>query len=75
MINELRKINQKLIQEYQDDLSKLKTQLIIEKILEKDDCFFHIDIETAYSILKDLHISEENIKDVYKHLIDIRKGN
>lgn len=63
MIKELRKINQKLIFKYQTDKNKLNRQLLIFNILKNEDCFFKLDIETAYNLLKDLEI--ENYKECY----------
>lgn len=72
MLDKLKELNLKLINEYQSDENKLQIQLIIQKLLENKRCFFEMDIETAYSILKDLTIPEENIKEIYKSLVDIR---
>ena len=72
MIDKLRELNLKLINEYHSDEVKLKSQLLIQKILENNHCFFEMDIETAYSILRDLSIPDEYIKEVYKSLIDFK---
>lgn len=72
MIDKLRELNIRLINKYQNDEAKRQNQLLIQKILENNHCFFEMDIETAYSILKDLNIPEEDIKEVYKSLIDIK---
>lgn len=70
MIKKLRCLNKSLINKYQKDLELLKKQLLIEKILKDDECFFRIKIETAYSILKDLEIPSTDIDSVYMELID-----
>lgn len=70
MLETLRKINLTLIDK--DDLSQeeLEKQLLIRKILSDKDCFFKISMETAYSILKDLGIQKDKVKEVYSELID-----
>lgn len=50
------------------DKDKEKYQ-IIEEILANDNAFFEIDVDMAFSILRDLEIPEENLKNVYLHLI------
>ena len=66
MINELRIINNKLKEETPD-----KKYILIDKILKDDKCFFKMDIETSYAILRDLKIKEEDLQKVYEALIDI----
>lgn len=44
---------------------------LIKNILEYDKCFFEMDINTAYSILRDLQVKEKDIKTVYQALIRI----
>ncbi len=46
-----------------------KKYQLIEKILNKKDCFLKMDIEYAYSILRDLQIPENEIKMIYSELI------
>lgn len=70
MIKKLRSLNKSLINKYQNDLELLKKQLLIEKILKDDECFFRIKMETAYSILNDLDIPSNEIDSVYMELID-----
>ena len=60
---------QKLIKLNKNNDEELKKQLLIKKILEEKDCFLKISIEDAYSILRDLKISEEDLKKVYIELI------
>ena len=43
----------------------------IANILNNDKCFFEMDIETAYSILKDLKVTDEDLNKVYLELIKI----
>ena len=69
MINKLRKINDELIRKAVDTKEKKKYE-IIKKIMNDDNCFFKMDIEYAYSILRDLGIEEEKIRGIYMCLID-----
>ena len=72
MIEKLKDLNNKLITHYQNDEINLKKQLLIQKILNEKGCFFKMKIETAYSILKDLNIPEDDVKKIYLELIDIK---
>lgn len=47
----------------------------IANILKNDNCFFEMDIESAYSILKDLNVKESDINKVYLDLIKIENYN
>lgn len=67
MIEKLRIINNDLKKKTND-----KKYFLIEKILKDDKAFFKMDIETSFSILRDLEIKEENIKKVYEELIDAK---
>ncbi len=68
MLNKLRDINNKLINYYKDNNIEYEKQLKIKNILLDDTCFQNIKIEVAYSILRDLKISEEDLKVVYMQL-------
>ncbi len=69
MIEKLRDINEKLISLNKNNEKELKKQILIKKILKEKDCFLKMSIENAYSILRDLKISEENLKKVYLELV------
>ena len=69
MIKELKNINNKLIDLYQNNKEELNKQLLIKEILNEPNCFLKINIETAYKILKDLQIPDENLKIIYERLI------
>ena len=71
MVEKLRELNEKLINNYQDDSVNLEKQKLIKEILNEDKFIFKIDIETAYAILRDLTINEEDLEKVYSELIDI----
>ena len=71
MVEKLRELNEKLINNYQDDPVNLEKQKLIKEILNEDKFIFKIDIETAYAILRDLTIKEEDLEKVYSELIDI----
>lgn len=63
MLNKLRDNCEKLI------ATDKEKYLLIKNILEDDECFFKMDIETAYSILRDLKVEEKALKVVYAELI------
>lgn len=71
MVEKLRGLNEKLINNYQDDPVNLEKQKLIKEILNEDKFIFKIDIETAYATLRDLTIKEEDLEKVYSELIDI----
>lgn len=71
MIDKLRKINAKLLEKNLHNDEKEK-YLIIERILKNDKCFFQMNIEMAFAILRDLEISEDDLPKVYEDLIDIK---
>lgn len=71
MVDRLKELNEKLINNYQDDHVNLEKQKLIKEILNEDKFIFKIDIETAYQVLRDLTIKEENLEKVYTELIDI----
>ena len=69
MIEKLKIINDKLIEEYKNNPDELKKQQLIKKILKQKDPFINMNIEYAYSILKDLKIPNEQLKSIYVQLI------
>ena len=69
LIADLRLINERLIDINKNNPKELKKYLLIKEILKNDDCFLKMDIEYAYSILRDLKFSEEDLKKVYLKLI------
>lgn len=69
MIDKIRQINAALIKQYKDNQEELKKQNLIKKILEDKYCFLKMDIDTAFSLLKDLNIPDEYLKDIYLELI------
>lgn len=71
MVDRLKELNEKLINNYRDDPVNLEKQKLIKEILNEDKFIFKIDIETAYQVLRDLTIKEEDLEKVYSELIDI----
>lgn len=71
MLDKLKEINNLMIKTNSDNDKILRKHLLINKILEDKNCFLKMDIKYAYSILRDLQIKEENLKDVYCQLIDV----
>lgn len=47
---------------------------LISNILKNDNCFFEMSMEDAYSILRDLRVSEQDIKKVYLSLMSIENA-
>lgn len=70
MINKLKEINNKILENNLENAEVLKKHQIIKKILDEDKCFFKMSIENAYAILRDLTIKEEDLQMVYMELID-----
>lgn len=68
MLNKLRELNNKILLKTTNNKVREKHELI-KKILADDKCFFKINIETAYAILRELNIPEENLKTYYMNLI------
>jgi len=69
MIEELKKIADRFIRIYEDNPKELEKYTIIKELLNKDNIFFKIDIDYAYSILRDLQIPEDKLKSVYVELL------
>ena len=69
IINELRKINDKLIVLNQNNKDELNKQLLIKRILKEDNCFSKINTDISFSILKDLRVPEDKIKNIYMSII------
>lgn len=65
MINKLISTNEKLIEKYKDNNEQLEKYLLIRKILNTKNSFSKMNVKYAYSILRDLMIPEENLKEVY----------
>ena len=70
MIKKLREINNKLILKYKlaNNNEQLLKQRVINKLLQNDNCFFEMTIETAYMILTDLEKKKNNLKNTYLEL-------
>lgn len=70
MIDKLKEINDKFIDIYDNNPRKLKKYQIIKELLNKEDLFLNIDVDYAYSILRDLQIPENELKNIYVKLIN-----
>lgn len=70
MIEELKRRTDELINKNQDNQNELKKYTLIKQILNTKDCFLNMDIEYAYSILRDLKYNENELKNIYSKLID-----
>lgn len=68
MQNKLIEITEHLINKEQN--SSLKERyLLIRKMLNEEDLFLKININTAYNILKDLGFNKEDALSIYQELI------
>ncbi|MBF0986968.1 MAG: hypothetical protein HXK72_01325 [Clostridiales bacterium] len=75
MIEELKKINEKLLLKNDNNIKEKEKYLIIKKILNKEKAFLKMNIEYAYGILRDLNVPEESIKNIYFQLLDEAENN
>jgi hypothetical protein len=75
MIEELKRINERLILENDNNIKEKEKHLIIKKILNKEKAFLKMNIEYAYGILRDLNVPEESIKNIYFQLLDEAENN
>ena len=75
MIEELKKINERLLLENDNNIKEKEKYLIIKKILNKEKAFLKMNIEYAYGILRDLKIKEEDIEKVYFKLLEEKENN
>lgn len=57
-----------LLEKEQNETEKTKYNLI-KKILEDKDCFFKLDAETSYSIIRDLGFDKKETLEIYQELI------
>lgn len=69
MLEKLKEINVKIIEQCSDDEEKSK-QLLIQKILDEDNCFMKMNVDVAYAILRELNIDESMLKETYLELIN-----
>ena len=69
MVEQLKEINNKYIEIYNNNPKELEKHIMIKEMLEKKDIFLNLEIEIAYSILRDLGIPEEELKNVYVKLL------
>ena len=74
MIDKLKLITEKYIESNKDNHDELKKYNLIKEILNQKDCFLNMSIEYAYSILRDLQIPENEIKNVYTKLINLSQN-
>lgn len=69
MLKNLKEINAKLIGQCSDDEKRSK-QLIIQKILNEDNCFMKMNADVAYALLRELNIDEDMLRETYLELIN-----
>lgn len=69
MISQLNKLVDSLINTNKENKELQEKYKQIKEIINKENAFLSMDIEIAYSILRDLQIKEEDIQAIYKELI------
>lgn len=69
MLEKLKEINVKIIEQCSDDEEKSK-QLLIQKIIDEDNCFMKMNVDVAYALLRELNIDESMLKETYLELIN-----
>lgn len=74
MIDKLKIITERHIEANKDNPEQLQKYKLIKKILNQKDCFLNMSIEYAYSILRDLQIPENELKNVYTQLISLNQN-
>ena len=70
MLEKLKQINNTKLELYNKDKEKQKIYQLIANLLEVDNLFLKIDMETAYAILRDLDFEEKELNQIYCQLID-----
>lgn len=75
VLQKVREVTNRLL--LSENISKEKKQRLelISNILKDDQCFFKIDVDTAYNIIRDLGFSHEETKSIYKELISSKNFN
>ncbi len=74
MIDKLIDVNKSIISSLSNE-EAIRKRLLIEDILKSEKPFLNMDIETAYALLRDLLIKEEDIEKVYLYLINEEAKN
>ena len=74
MIGKLKALNDMLIEMNVNNVEELEKQKLIKRLLSDKNCFFKMDIESVYSILRDLTIPDDDIENVYCELVDIKNS-
>lgn len=69
MLSKLQELNEEIIKRNLHNKEEYDKHILIRKLLQDKECFQKITIEQAYAILRDLHIEEENLKQIYMSLI------
>lgn len=62
--------NEEIINNNQNNPDLLKKHLLIRNILNEKNCFLKMSMSKAYSILKDLGLSDEEITSTYVILLE-----
>ena len=70
MKEKLKEKNEEIINNNQNNPDLIKKHLLIRNILNEKNCFLKMSMKEAYSILKDLGLSEEEITLTYVVLLE-----
>lgn len=70
MLDKLRNKCDELLSKNQNNKEEHRKYILIKNILNNDNCFFEIDIDTAISILNDLEFDTTTAKKIYLSLIN-----
>lgn len=69
MIDKLKQIAQKKLNNKNNTIEEKTKYELIFKILEDKDCFKKMDIKTAYNLLEDLNFNSDEVKNIYNEII------
>ena len=71
IIKQLQEQNNLIMYSNRDNEEIIKKHMLIKQLLEEKNCFLKMNISTAYSILRDLSVNEEDLGNIYLSLIDL----
>lgn len=75
MLKKLQEIANKMLLSDNRTIEEKKKLEIIRKILEDEQCFFKMDIDTAYNLIRELGFSHNDALTIYKELISSKNYN
>lgn len=75
MISKLRIVANKMLDSNAIADERRSRIILIDKLLQDENCFYKVDMDTAYNMLRDLGFSKDDAIKIYKELIDSRYYN